>query len=611
MQWVAHQSPDNEPVKEVVVALALLGVLVAGFCTDAIGIHSIFGAFLFGLVIPKQGPFASALVEKLEDFVSILLLPLYFASSGLKTNIGSIHTVQSFGLLVLVVVVACSGKILCTFAAAKVSKVGTRKSLVLGILMNTKGLVELIVLNIGKDRGVLNDETFAIMVLMALITTFMTTPLVMLLYKPARTPIPYTRRTLEMEDAKEDTRILTCVHGMKNVPAMINLTEATRGMRKRTLRLYILHLMELSERTSAIMIVQRARRDGRPFFDRHQPQDNRDQIVAAFETYEQLSKVTVRPMTAISGFEDMHEDICATAADKRTALIILPFHKSPRLDGYFESTPGFRAVNQKVLKHSPCSVAILIDRGVGGSAQIPSSSVDHNVVVYFFGGPDDREALAYGCRMAEHPGIKLHVIRFLTTNGAAMADDVAIPVRASSVGSELSEIAKTEPSDGRYQFSMHGLDQDKQRELDDESLGHIHRRAAADAGRVTYEDVSVSSPLEEVVRLSSSRTYDIILVGRSRRPTPFLEKIVRKHAVYAELGPVGDALMDQNVRASVLVFQQHDPQLASPLPNIPVGELHSSKASKPVVSSKVDASTSPDARVELTSVDVEQGKHQE
>lgn len=323
-------------------------------------------------------------------------------------------------------------------------------------------------------------------------------------------------------------------------------------------------------------------------------------------------QVTVRPMTAISGLEDMHEDICATAADKRTALIILPFHKSPRLDGYFESTPGFRAVNQKVLKHSPCSVAILIDRGVGGSAQIPSSSVDHNVVVYFFGGPDDREALAYGCRMAEHPGIKLHVIRFLTTNGAATADDVGIPVRSSSsVGSELSEIAKTELSDGRYQFSMHGLDQDKQRELDDESLGHIHRRAAADAGRVTYEDVGVSSPLEEVVRLSSSRTYDIILVGRSRRPTPFLEKIVRKHAVYAELGPVGDALMDQNVRASVLVFQQHDPQLASPLPNIPVGELQASKAPKPVVSSKVDASTSPDARVEMTSADVEQGKHHE
>ncbi|KAG0622551.1 hypothetical protein M758_3G106100 [Ceratodon purpureus] len=602
MRWVAHRSPDNEPVKEYVVCLTLLGVLVAGFCTDAIGIHSIFGAFLFGLVIPKEGPFASALVEKLEDFVSILLLPLYFASSGLKTNIGSIHSAQSFGLLVLVITVACLGKIIGTFAAAKASRVNFRKSLTLGILMNTKGLVELIVLNIGKDRGVLNDETFAIMVLMALFTTFMTTPLVMAIYKPARNPVPYTRRKLEMEDSKDDLRILSCVHGMKNVPAMINLTEATRGMRKRTLRLYILHLMELSERTSAILIVQRARRNGRPFFNHRNQADNRDQIVAAFETYEQLSKVTVRPMTAISGFEDMHEDICSTAADKRTALIILPFHKSPRLDGHFDSTPGFRTVNQKVLKHSPCSVAILIDRGVGGSTQVPSSSVDHSVVVYFFGGPDDREALAYGFRMAEHPGIKLHVIRFLTSGLNGGTDDhVSIPVRASSMGSELAEIAKLEASDSRYQFSMHGLDQGRQRELDDEALGHVHLKAAADDRRVTYEEMTITtSPLEEVVRLGSGRAYDIILVGRSRRPTPFLEKYVRGRAEYAELGPIGDALMAPQVRASVLVFQQHDPVLVAPLPNIPDGEEHSkaletSPSSKALVApSKVDASSSPD-----------------
>lgn len=601
MQWVAHRSPDNEPVKEYIVALTLLCVLVAGFCTDAIGVHSIFGAFLFGLVIPKEGPFAAALVEKLEDFVSILLLPLYFASSGLKTNIGAIHSAQSFGLLVLVISVACLGKILGTFAAAKACRVDARKALTLGILMNTKGLVELIVLNIGLDRGVLNSETFAIMVLMALFTTFMTTPLVMAIYKPARNPTPYTRRTLEMEDSKDDLRILSCVHGMKNVAAMINLTEATRGMRKRTLRLYILHLMELSERTSAIMIVQRARRNGRPFFNQSKHSDNKDQIVAAFETYEQLSKVTVRPMTAISGFDDMHEDICATAADKRTALIMLPFHKSPRLDGHFDSTPGFRTVNQKVLKHAPCSVAILIDRGVGGSAQVPSSNVDHNVVVYFFGGPDDREALAYGFRMAEHPGVKLHVIRFLS-HSVVMDDGHG---GLASVGSEVSEIGKTEVSDTRFQFAMHGLDQNRQRELDEEALGHVRRRQASEDGRVTYVEMQVSEPLEEVVRLSSSREHDIILVGRSRRPTPFLERFRRKHAEYAELGPIGDALMAPQVRASVLVFQQHDHVLADPLPNTSeteaVKELQTFPSSKELVDRKGDVQkidlSSPDHRV--------------
>jgi hypothetical protein len=127
---------------------------------------------------------------------------------------------------------------------------------------------------------------------MALFTTFITTPLVMAIYKPARNPIPYTRKKLDMQDdPKNDFRIMSCVHGMKNVPAMINLMETTRGIRKRALRLYILHLMELSERTSAIMMVQRARRDGRPFVNEGNP-DSRDQVVVAFDAYGQLSKVS-------------------------------------------------------------------------------------------------------------------------------------------------------------------------------------------------------------------------------------------------------------------------------------------------------------------------------
>jgi Kef-type K+ transport system membrane component KefB len=154
MAAVARHATEHAPVPEIFVAVTLAGVLASGFATDAIGIHSIFGAFVFGLVVPKDGPFAELLIHKIEDLVSVLMLPLYFATSGLKTNIGSIHGATSAGLLVLVVATACAGKILGTFAVAKLFRMSSRKSLTLGILMNTKGLVELIVLNIGKDRGV-------------------------------------------------------------------------------------------------------------------------------------------------------------------------------------------------------------------------------------------------------------------------------------------------------------------------------------------------------------------------------------------------------------------------------------------------------------------------
>ncbi|MCO5590339.1 hypothetical protein L7F22_044308 [Adiantum nelumboides] len=153
--------------------------------------------------------------------------------------------------------------------------------------MNTKGLVELIVLNIGKDRKVLNEETFAIMVLMTLFTTFITTPIVMALHKPARNPISYKRRMLYMPNEKEsidlELRLLACVHGMPNVHAIINLVEAARGTCRHTLRMFNLHFLEFSEHPLSIM---RVRHNGHSFWD--QQHHDVDNIVVDFEAYEQL-----------------------------------------------------------------------------------------------------------------------------------------------------------------------------------------------------------------------------------------------------------------------------------------------------------------------------------
>ena len=153
MEFVARRG-ENDATDEVYVCLTLAGVLVSGFVTDLIGIHSIFGAFVFGLTIPKEGNFAKKLTERIEDFVLGLLLPLYFASSGLKTDVTTIRGASAWGLLVLVIATACAGKNLGTFAVAMFCMIPVRESLTLGVLMNTKGLVELIVLNIGREKKV-------------------------------------------------------------------------------------------------------------------------------------------------------------------------------------------------------------------------------------------------------------------------------------------------------------------------------------------------------------------------------------------------------------------------------------------------------------------------
>lgn len=132
-----------------------------------------------------------------------------------------------------------------------------------------------------------------------------------------------------------------------------------------------------------------------------------------FQTYGQLSKVKVNTTIAISAFNNMHEDICSTAAMTRANFILLPFHKYYRLDGSPEvSYTHFQHVNSMTLQQSPCSVGILVDRGLGGPSVLPMNLSQH-ICVLFFGGPDDREALKLARRMSQHSGVKLTVIQCL------------------------------------------------------------------------------------------------------------------------------------------------------------------------------------------------------
>ncbi|KAK8986816.1 hypothetical protein V6N11_037742 [Hibiscus sabdariffa] len=497
-KWMARRCNDGEPVEETYICATLSVVLAAGFVTDAIGIHAMFGPFVVGVLFPKEGPFANALVQKVEDLVSGLFLPLYFVSSGLKTNVATIQGLQSWGLLALMIFTACFGKIVGTVAVSLSCKVPLREALALGFLMNTKGLVELIVLNIGNDRKVLNDQTFAIMVLMALFTTFITTPVVMAVYKPARRKLDYRYRTIERKSPDTQLRILACFHSARNIPSMINLFEASRGVSKRErLSVYVLHLMELSERSSAILMVHKA--------------------------------ITVRSMTSISSMANMHEDICSTAERKRAAIIILPFHKHQRDDGSLETTHSyFRWVNQRVLKHAPCSVGILVDRGLGGATHVSASKVSYLITVLFFGGPDDCEALAYGARMAEHPGISLNIIHFV--------------VEPETIG-EISTIDMQESTGIKTKSSA------------EEFLSQF-KKIPKD-GSVRYEEKAVRNVTETIDAIRAAGHCNLILVGRM--PQGELAMALWRRSECRELGPVGSLLIspDLSMTASVLVIQQY------------------------------------------------------
>ncbi|WP_281336905.1 cation:proton antiporter [Flavobacterium eburneipallidum] len=170
-----YETKDN--LSKPVVAIFFLTLIISSYTTEIIGIHALFGAFMTGVIMPDISKFRNLFIEKVEDVSVLLLLPLFFVFTGLRTQVGLLNDSYLLQITGLIILVAVVGKFLGSALAAKFVGQTWRDSIVIGALMNTRGLMELIVLNIGLDLGVLTPEVFTMMVIMALVTTFMTGPI--------------------------------------------------------------------------------------------------------------------------------------------------------------------------------------------------------------------------------------------------------------------------------------------------------------------------------------------------------------------------------------------------------------------------------------------------
>ncbi|KXN82041.1 K(+)/H(+) antiporter 1 [Leucoagaricus sp. SymC.cos] len=186
LHWLAKKTGSIESGPTVFfMTVTMMTMLGSAFFTDVIGVHAIFGAFVTGLIIPREGGLTIALTEKLEDMVAIIFLPLYFTISGLSTDLGLLNDGITWGFTISIMCLAFSGKFGgCTLAAHYVAGFNWRESATIGSLMSCKGLVELIVLNVGLSANILTQRVFSMFVLEALVLTCMTTPLVVTLYPP-------------------------------------------------------------------------------------------------------------------------------------------------------------------------------------------------------------------------------------------------------------------------------------------------------------------------------------------------------------------------------------------------------------------------------------------
>ncbi|THY32264.1 hypothetical protein D6D01_02635 [Aureobasidium pullulans] len=414
--WVLRRTRtfENGPSQGIIV-LTLLIALASSFFTGVIGIHPIFGAFMAGLICPHEGGFAIKVTEKIEDLISALFLPLYFALSGLSTNLGLLDSAITWGYVVGVLAVAFIGKFVGASLAARANGVVWRESFTIGALMSCKGLVELIVLNIGLQAKILSQRTFTIFVVMALITTFITTPLTMALYPPwyqkkleawkkglidwdTGNPINSGDDTSSIVAAKlETSKIKTLLVHLRldNMPTLMTfvslLAAPTKsgeaGLRQhpmlagksvsvaeslkapnRPLEVHGVRMIELTDRDSSVMSVS----DVEEFHWK-------DPIINTFRNFGRLYNLRVSGEVAIALESSFAEIITSKASNENSDLLVLPWSESGSINEQqsYNGTPAtprrledtsYVSFVAAALKSATTNTAVLVNRGFGGSA---------------------------------------------------------------------------------------------------------------------------------------------------------------------------------------------------------------------------------------------------
>ncbi|XP_059669305.1 cation/H(+) antiporter 15-like [Cornus florida] len=515
LKWILRRTPEGKPVGETHIHFILAAVLVASLLSEVIGQHFVFGAIVFGLSVPDGPPLGATLSLKIDSLASGLLYPTFLTVSGLKTNVFKVH-LRSFCILGLVVLCTTLVKITAVIVPAYFLNIPIREGFVLGLILNARGICELILYNLWMDGEVmLTDQEFTLAVISVIGVTSVISPLIAALYNPSKQHLPIKRTTIQ--HAKHDTelRILIGIHNQDNIPSLINLLEASNATEESHIAVIAVLLVPLVGRSTPVLI-------------EHQPEQNLEHSMARsnhiinalrhFELYNE-GFVTIKSFTSLTYHHIMYDDICRVARDQNATIVILPFHKQWAIDGSIASANRHtRAMNHKIMDIAPFSVGILIDRGVlNSSMSILNTQSEYHVAVIYISGADDAEALSYAARMVTHGNITLTIIRFL----------------------------------------LFGCDNARERKLDNDLIEEVRHVNIGNEGFFYEEEV-----VRNGVGLASSirqleNCYDLIMVGRNHQESPLLIGL-DAWSECPELGVVGDLLAspDLETTASILVVQQ-------------------------------------------------------
>ncbi|KAG2396894.1 Cation/H(+) antiporter 15 Protein CATION/H+ EXCHANGER 15 [Vigna angularis] len=479
IQWFIDRKANKDEWNDNQLLFIIMGVLACSCISDFLGAHAIVGAFIFGLILP-HGKFAELVMSISDDY-----------------------------------------------------------GLTLDMILNNKGAMALIMLNIAWDRTIFSLPTYAVITSAVLLSTIVVSPVINAIYKTRQIFEQNKLKTIQKLRLNAELRFIACVHNTRQATSMISIIECFNPMRVSPVHVFALYLVELTGRVAALVVTH----IGKPSSQLREQNltKSQEELESIHNTFDALGEaynaIRVETLNVVSAYTTIHEDIYHLAYEKRTTLILLPFHKQLTLEGTLEVTSVvYKDINQNVMKGAPCSVGIFVDRDFG---LVPKMNL--HICVVFVGGPDDREALAIAWRMAGRSGTQLSLVRILLLGEAAEID--------ASVHNESQGILSTI------------IDTDKQKELDEEYISAFRLITVNNSDTISYSEIDVYSDKDIPVVLKEIEKIgcDIYIVGQGNCRNSKVFSNLFEGCECLELGVIGDILVSNNFgsRSSVLVVQQY------------------------------------------------------
>ena len=405
LKKVGEVYANQEVINKTFVALILLILIISSTLTEIIGIHALFGAFMAGVVMPPSIGFRKVMMEKVEDIALVFFLPLFFAFTGLRTEIGLINSPALWGVCLLLITVAVAGKLGGCAVAARLVGESWKDSFTIGTLMNTRGLMELVALNIGYEMGVLPPSIFVILVIMAVVTTFMTTPLLHLVERV------FARRE---ERLSAKLKLVFCFGRPESGRSLLSIFFLLFGKKMKAAQVVAAHFTVGTDLNP--LNAEQYARDSFSLVD------------------EKASELGLSVENRYRVTDKLVQDMIRLARKERPDMFLLGAGSKYRPD-----TAGsngvlwlslFRDKIDDVMEQVKCPVAVFVNRGYSGSSPVS----------FVLGGVIDAFLLTYLESMLEG-GAQVHLFLFDT-------DDEAFRQSTDPILAKYSSQIRTQPFSG-------------------------------------------------------------------------------------------------------------------------------------------------------------------